>query len=92
MDNIESIDGRPLFRLVFDADGYIDPVTSAALTEGIRASALTDLVIFSHDVHHPGGPADPGRPSSFVSQRGQHTGHRLAQVAWANPARSTEPY
>lgn len=48
MDNIDSIDGRPLFRLVFDADGYIDPVTSAALTEGIRASALTDLVIFSH--------------------------------------------
>lgn len=48
MDNIDSIDGRPLFRLVFDADGDVDPVTSAALTEGIRASALTDLVIFSH--------------------------------------------
>lgn len=48
MGNIDSIDGRPLFRLVFDADGDIDPATSAALTDGIRESALTDLVIFSH--------------------------------------------
>ena len=48
MDNFDNIDGRPLFRLVFDADGDVDPATSAALTEGIGASGLTDLVFFSH--------------------------------------------
>lgn len=44
----ESISGRPLWRLVFDADGDPDQGTVTTLTEGVKSTALTDLVMFSH--------------------------------------------
>lgn len=44
----DTIKGRPLWRLVFDADGDVDADTLAAIREGVGAHALTDLVLFSH--------------------------------------------
>ena len=44
----ESIKGRPLWRLVFDADGDVDEATLAELRDGIGAEGITDLVLFSH--------------------------------------------
>lgn len=44
----ETIKGRPLWRLVFDAEGDVDQATLTELREGVGAEALTDLVLFSH--------------------------------------------
>lgn len=45
---IERIKGRPLWRLVFDADGDVDEATLTELRDGVGAEGLTDLVLFSH--------------------------------------------
>ena len=44
----ETVDGHPIWRLDFDKDGDVDPVQKSELIDGVRAAALTDLVLFSH--------------------------------------------
>ncbi|MBU9765511.1 lipase family protein [Mycobacterium sp. TNTM28] len=80
----ERINGRPLWRLVFDAEGDVDAATLSALRDGIAAEALTDLVLFSHGWNNDEGAAqslyarwfalladqlDPGRTVGFVGIR-----------------------
>jgi hypothetical protein len=78
------IAGRPLWRLIFDADGNPDPATVSALTDGVKNSALTDVVMFSHGWNNDEATAsalyqrwfalladqvDPGRKIGFVGIR-----------------------
>lgn len=44
----ETVDGHPIWRLEFDEDGDVNPAQKSELIEGVRAAALTDLVLFSH--------------------------------------------
>ena len=80
----ETIEGRPSWRLVFDADGGVDPATLAELDNGIGTEQVTDLVIFSHGWNNDeaaakslyarwfkllAGQLDPGREVGFVGVR-----------------------
>lgn len=44
----ETIKGKPLWRLVFDAEGDVDEATLTELSDGIGSEGITDLVLFSH--------------------------------------------
>ena len=44
----EAIGTHPLWRLVFDKDGDINPESMATLIDGIRSTNVTDVVMFSH--------------------------------------------
>ncbi|MCW2649127.1 MAG: hypothetical protein QOE41_4351 [Mycobacterium sp.] len=44
----DTIANRPLWRLVFDKDGDVDPQTKSDVVDGIGADEVTDLVMFSH--------------------------------------------
>lgn len=80
----ETIKGRPLWRLVFDAEGDVDEATLTELRDGAGAEGLTDLVLFSHGWNNDEGAAqslyarwfalladhlDPDRKVGFVGIR-----------------------
>jgi len=44
----DTIANHPIWRLMFDKDGDVDPQTLTELRAGIAAGQLTDLVLFSH--------------------------------------------
>jgi hypothetical protein len=80
----DTIGTHPIWRLVFDKDGDVDPQTLTDLRTGIAEHALTDLVLFSHGWNNDEAAAaslyarwfqlladqiDPNTPVGFVGIR-----------------------